>query len=211
MKVKTLVVGLMQANCYILECEETHNCVIIDPGGDAERILNYIKVNELTPTYIINTHGHIDHIAANNEIKGAGIKNSQPLLCIHEADADMIVNPQKNLSFLIGENFRSVKPDKLLHDGDTIASGTISLTVIHTPGHSPGSICLLASEYIFTGDLLFAGSIGRYDFPGSSYTSLLNSLKKVMTLRDDVIVFPGHGPSTTIGEERIYNPFMDLL
>lgn len=211
MKVETLVVGLMQANCYILVCEETHNCVIIDPGGDAERILNYIIANELTPTYIINTHGHIDHIGANNEIRKADIKNASQMLCIHEADADMIVNPQKNLSFLIGENFRSVKPDKLLQNGDTIESGTISLTVIHTPGHSPGSICLLTSEYIFTGDLLFAGSIGRYDFPGSSYTSLINSLKKVMMLSDDTIVFPGHGPSTTIGEERIYNPFVALL
>jgi hydroxyacylglutathione hydrolase len=204
MVVNTLTLGPMQANCYLLECEETLSAVVIDPGDDADVILNILEERKLNLELIINTHGHIDHIAANSDLK----KKTNAQLCIHELDADMIVNPQKNLSSFIGRAISSPPANKILEDGDILEAGMISLKVIHTPGHSPGSICLLADEAIFTGDLLFAGSIGRYDFPGSSYKQIINSLKKIMELDDNIEVYPGHGPITTIGEERNTNPFL---
>jgi glyoxylase-like metal-dependent hydrolase (beta-lactamase superfamily II) len=204
MIIRSLALGPMQANCYLLECEKTNSAVVIDPGGDTEEILNLIKKGNLELKAIINTHGHIDHIASNNDLK----KNSSAKLYIHKADADMITNPQKNLSFFIGEPFISVSADILLNDGDIIDIGEISLKVRHTPGHSSGSICLIADGVIFTGDLLFAGSIGRYDFPGSSYDQIMLSLKMIMELDNDIIVYSGHGPKTTIGEEKENNPFL---
>jgi glyoxylase-like metal-dependent hydrolase (beta-lactamase superfamily II) len=194
----------MQANCYLLECEETLSAVVIDPGDDADVILNILEERKLNLELIINTHGHVDHIAANSDLK----QKTNAQLCIHKLDADMIVNPQKNLSSFIGRAISSSPASKILKDGDILEAGMISLKVIHTPGHSPGSICLLTDEAIFTGDLLFAGSIGRYDFPGSSYEQIINSLKKIMELDDNIEVYPGHGPITTIGEERSTNPFL---
>jgi len=204
MLVNAIMVGSMQANCYILECEETKSCVIIDPGAEGDIIRHFIDDHGLDPELIVNTHAHVDHIAANSYLK----EKTSALLCIHIADADMLVNPQKNLSFFMGSAIYSPSPDRLLDDGEIVRAGSIELEVIHTPGHSPGSICLLSKDCIFTGDLLFAGGIGRYDFPGSSYNKLMNSLQKIMELDDNLIVYPGHGPSTTIGNERRANPFL---
>lgn len=204
MIVHTLTLGPMQANCYLLECEETHSAIVIDPGDDAEVILDILEKRKLNLEFIINTHGHIDHISANADLK----KKTSAKLYIHRLDADMIINPQKNLSSFIGRDISSPSADKILEDGDNLEVGTIILKVIHTPGHSPGSICLLADESVFTGDLLFAGSIGRYDFPGSSYNQIISSLKMIMELDDDLVVYSGHGPITTIGEERNTNPFI---
>ena len=204
MMIRTLSVGSMQANCYILGCEETGAAVVIDPGDEGARIISVINENELHLMLIVNTHGHIDHIVANRDLKE---ETSAPL-CIHSADADMLVNPQKNLSFFIGESVTSPEPDRLLADGDTLEAGTLRLKVMHTPGHSQGSICLLGDGHIFTGDLLFAGGIGRYDFPGSSYTDLMDSLRKVIALDKALVVYPGHGPATTIGDEQRTNPFL---
>jgi len=184
----------------------TRSAILIDPGSDAAAILSVISEHNLQLELIVNTHAHIDHIGANSDLKE---KTSAPL-CIHSADADMLVNPQENLSFFIGVPVSSPAPDRLLADGDTLEAGTLHLKVMHTPGHSPGSICLLGDGCIFTGDLLFAGGIGRYDFPGSSYTVLMDSLQKVMALDDDLLVYPGHGPTTTIGNERRMNPFLSL-
>ena len=206
MIVQTLSVGQMEANCYILECEETRAAVVIDPGSDAARILSIIGEHDLQLKLIVNTHAHVDHIAANSVLKE---KTSAPL-CIHLADADILVDPQRNLSFFVGAPVSSPVPDRLLEDGDVLEAGTLLLKVMHTPGHSPGSICLLGDKCIFTGDLLFAGGIGRYDFPGSSYATLMDSLQKVLTLDDDLVVYPGHGPTTTIGNERRTNPFLQL-
>jgi len=204
MMLHILSVGPMEANCYILGCGKTHSAMVIDPGSEAERILDVIKKHQLHPELIVNTHAHVDHIAANPELK----EKTSALLCIHKADADMLVNPQRNLSFFIGEVVSSPAPDRLLEDGDILQAGTISLKVIHTPGHSPGSISLLGDKCIFTGDLLFAGGIGRYDFPGSSYEMLMNSLQKIMQLDGDLLVYPGHGHATIIGHERDTNPFL---
>jgi hydroxyacylglutathione hydrolase len=208
MTIRTLIVGTMEANCYILECEETKAAIVIDPGDDVDEIIKVIEKNKLQTKFIVNTHAHVDHITGNSELK----KKTSALLCAHLEAADILVNPQRNLSFFIGEEIRSPKPDKLLSDGDALEAGTLNLKVIYTPGHSPDSICLLAGNCIFTGDLLFAGGIGRYDFPGSSYKVLMDSLKKIMTLDDRFVVYPGHGPETTIGDERKTNPFLvDLL
>lgn len=199
-----LVLGPMQANCYLLECEKTHLAIVIDPGGDADQILELLEEQNLKLEIIINTHGHIDHIEANTELK----EKTSAKLFIHSADAEMITNPQKNLSFFLGRPIKSPKPDGLLNDGDIIDVGEMSLKVIHTPGHSPGSICLLTDNVIFTGDLLFAGSIGRYDFPESSYDLIMDSLNNIIQLDDSLIVYPGHGAETTIGEEKETNPFL---
>jgi len=194
----------MQANCYVLGCEETRSALVIDPGDDAARIMRVINENELQLRFIVNTHGHVDHIVANEELK----EETSAQLCIHSADADMLEDPQKNLSFFVGAPAISPAADRILAHGDILEVGKLRLEVIHTPGHSQGSICLLGGDCIFTGDLLFAGGIGRYDFPGSSYEKLMDSLKKVMTLDDDLVVYPGHGPETTIGDERRANPFL---
>jgi len=207
MIVHTLTLGPMQANCYILECEKTKSAIVIDPGDEADEILDTIKNRGLKLEFIVNTHGHIDHISANGDL----IRKTSAKLCVHRLDADMIVNPQSNLSFFLGNPISSPPPDIILNDGDIIESGTIKLKVIHTPGHSPGSIVLLTDSAIFSGDLLFAGSIGRYDFPGSSYKQIMESLKKIIDLGDDLIVYPGHGFETTIGEEKETNPFLSEI
>ena len=180
MMIQEFSVGAMLSNCYILGCEETRSALVIDPGDEAARIIGFINENKLQLEFIVNTHGHVDHIVANEGLQAA----TSAQLCIHSADADMLVNPQKNLSFFIGTPVSSPAADRLLADEDVLEVGTLHIEVIHTPGHSPGSICLLGDGCIFTGDLLFAGGIGRYDFPGSSYEDLMNSLKKVMTLDD---------------------------
>ena len=194
----------MQANCYVLGCEETGSALVIDPGGDDARIMRVVNEDEFQLKFIVNTHGHVDHIAANEELKA----ETSAQLCIHSADADMLEDPQKNLSSFVGTPVISPEADRILAHGDILEVGKFSLEVIHTPGHSQGSICLLADDCIFTGDLLFAGGIGRYDFPGSSYDKLMDSLKKVMTLDDGLVVYSGHGPETTIGHERRTNPFL---
>lgn len=204
MSIKMLSVGPMQANCYIIECEETKSAMVVDPGDEGIRIAGDIKKRGLQLDFIVDTHGHVDHIAANKDL----VEEFSAPLCIHSADADMLVNPQLNLSFFIGVPVSSPKADKLLADGDILKVGNIELKVIHTPGHSPGSMCLLGDDFIITGDLLFAGGIGRYDFPGSSYEQLIDSLQKVISLDDDLVVYPGHGPATTIGDERRTNPFL---
>lgn len=204
MVIHMLSVGPMEANCYVLECEGTGAAIVIDPGADAERILSVIRKRELQVKLIVNTHGHVDHIAANSDLK----ENAPAPLCIHAADAEMLVSPEKNLSFFMGTPVSSPASDRLLANGDVLKAGTLHLEAMHTPGHSPGSVCLLGDSCIFTGDLLFAGGIGRYDFPGSSHAALINSLQKVMIQDDSLIVYPGHGPTTTIGDERRTNPFL---
>ena len=194
----------MQANCYILGCAETRSALVIDPGGDAARIMRVLNEDEFQLKFIVNTHGHVDHMAANEELKA----ETSAQLCIHSADADMLEDTQKNLSVFVGTPVTSPEADRILAHGDILEVGNLRLEVIHTPGHSQGSICLLGDDYIFTGDLLFAGGIGRYDFPGSSYEKLMDSLKKVMTLDDGLVVYSGHGPETTIGHERRTNPFL---
>ena len=205
MIIKTLAVGPIMANCFILGCEETLEAAVIDPGDEADRILQALAESSLTVKYIINTHGHFDHVGAN---KGLYEATGAPIL-IHPLDAPML-NQLSNSAAAWGLSAdNSPDPDRELNDGDKITFGNIVLTVIHTPGHTPGGISLHAGNDVFVGDTLFAGSIGRTDFPGGSFETLKESIQqKLFALDDSVRVFTGHGPSTTIGEERRMNPFV---
>jgi glyoxylase-like metal-dependent hydrolase (beta-lactamase superfamily II) len=192
MFLKRLVVGVLETNCYLISCKKTKKAAVIDPGGEDEvdLILNLLQKNNFDLKYIINTHGHIDHIAGNNLFKA----KTEALLLIHRLDADMLVNANKNFSSFMGKEICSPPADKLLEEGDEISLGTLNLIVIHTPGHTPGGISLVSNNIVFTGDTLF---------------DLIKSIKeKLLLLGDDKIIYPGHGPDSTIGEERRTNPYI---
>ena len=206
MKIIKMEVGSLGTNCYVVYDEATRDAAVIDPGGSADGIIAVLKKEKLTVKFIINTHGHADHVMANMRVKEA---TGAPIL-IHAADADMLTSGQRNLSAFIGGSVSCGPADRLLNDGDVLTvSEALTLTVIHTPGHTPGGICLLAGEVLFSGDTLFAESIGRTDFPGGSYRQLITAIKeRLMVLDDAVKVLPGHGPESTIGWERKMNPFI---
>jgi hydroxyacylglutathione hydrolase len=206
--VACVTVGLFEENCYIYACPETREAVIIDPGDEAERILETIQEHQLIPRYIINTHGHIDHICAIDEVSEV-----YPVpLAIHPADLPMYTD-ERNAT-LYGRTAPIVKrkPDILLQEGDRITFGTLTLDVLHTPGHSLGSVSLVSQPYcVFSGDTLFSRSIGRTDLPGGSYEQIEQSIRnKLYTLDDELVVFPGHGQPTTIVEEKYENPFVSI-
>lgn len=206
MILKGIEIGGMGVNCYIVGCEETKEVAVIDPGGSAPQILKVLNDENYKAVYIINTHGHIDHIGGNRGVKEAtGAK-----ILIHEDDAKMLTSSVANFSFLMGSKVTSPAADQFLAEGDIVKIGnTLELEVIHTPGHSPGGICLKVGDQIFVGDTLFQGSIGRTDFPGGSHDLLIaNIKKKLLCYEDQVIAYPGHGPATTIGFERKHNPFL---
>lgn len=198
--------GSLATNCYIIGCPDTKEAVVVDPGWDGEDIINILEEENLTLKYIINTHGHGDHIGANGQLK----EYSGAEILIHQADAAMLTDPQKNLSAAFSEKVVSPHADRFLQEGDVINVGTsVTLKVLHTPGHTPGGICLKGSNFILTGDTLFAGSIGRTDFPGGSFEELISSIKnKLFSLEGDYIIYPGHGPSSTLEKERTGNPFI---
>lgn len=206
MLVKCLAVGALAANCYLVWCEKTKDGLVIDPGGEGERILAEIHKESLHVKYIINTHGHIDHIAANEQVKEA----TGARLAIHMDDLPLLDDPFQNLSLYMGREYHCSPPELTVREGDEIAVGNdVKLTVLHTPGHTRGGISLKAPGAIFTGDTLFAESVGRTDFPGGSFNDLVASIKnKILTCDDDWVVYPGHGPATTVGHERVHNPFL---
>lgn len=205
MKIIKLEVGQLGANCYIVYCEKTLQGAVIDPGGNGKEIIGILKRNNIKLVCILNTHGHADHITANDEIKEA---TGAPVF-IHSADAKMLTSAQENLSAYIGNNFVCKPADRLLNDGEIIIVGDIQFQVIHTPGHTPGGVCFKANDTVFCGDTLFQQSIGRTDFPGGSHSQLINSIKnRLLVLADHTIVLPGHGDTTTIGDERHTNPFI---
>jgi len=199
-----LVVGPIQANCYIVGCERTKQAAVIDPGGDVDRILTALAKDGLRCVYIINTHGHFDHTAGNKRLKEV----TGAELLIHREDAPMIVQQGASGGMWGMSIENSPPPDRYVGEGDVISFGDISLRVIHTPGHSSGGISLAVDGAVFVGDTLFQGSIGRTDFPGGDYEGLIRNVReKIFSLGDNTVVFPGHGPKTTVGQERKTNPF----
>jgi len=205
--VEQIVVGPVATNCYVVADREEGVGAVIDPGEEPTKIMDVVNRLSVQIAYIINTHGHIDHIGANGSIKEL---TGAPIM-IHGADAGMLTSAVHNLSTLMGCEITSPDADRILGEGDTIMFGDVKLEVAHTPGHSPGSICLLGDGLVFSGDTMFFDSIGRTDFPGSSYEDIMNSIREVLIpLNDDVTVYPGHGPWGRMGEIRAVNPFLCL-
>ncbi|EEG77601.1 MBL fold metallo-hydrolase [Dethiobacter alkaliphilus] len=204
MLLKRMEVGSFAANCYLLACDETKEGVVVDPGADARRILKMVEDNQVNVKYIINTHGHVDHVGANEEVREA---LGAPIL-IHEADGEMCKKPHASLSTFLGKKTLA-EPDRLIKGKDTFTVGNLTIEVIETPGHTKGCVTLLVDGKLFTGDTLFAGSIGRTDLPGGSFDEIIRSIKeKLLVFPDETPVFPGHGPESTIGDEKQYNPFL---
>ena len=201
MILEKIVVGPMQANCYILGSATTADALVVDPGAEPEKIKARLESLGLKASCVVNTHGHIDHIGANSAFEAP--------VYIHRLDADFLNDPRLNLSAMLGLSVTVSNPVRLLDDGQKLEVGDVNLEAIHTPGHTPGGICLNAGKFCLTGDTLFAQGVGRTDLPNASERVLLNSIrKKLMTLPDELVIYPGHGPSSTIGEERESNPFI---
>lgn len=207
MIIEIIPVGPLSVNCMVLGCETTREGVVIDPGGDVERIEQVVTRHGLTVVAVLNTHGHFDHVGGNRRatsIFGA------PLM-IHQADMPLLGRAAEvaRMYGIAAEN--SPEPDSFLEDGQQIVFGNHCLRVIHTPGHTQGGCCLYleAEKVLISGDTLFADSIGRTDLPGGSHEQLIESIRtRLMVLPDDVTIYPGHGPETTIGHEKRHNPYL---
>jgi hydroxyacylglutathione hydrolase len=212
-KISTFVLGDYQTNCYVVSPtlgpagNGLQPCWIVDCGLEPDEMLDWIADNRLQPRGLVLTHSHLDHIAGVD--RALSRFGAMPLY-IHRAEAGFCSDPMLNLSALIGLDISCTEPDHILNDGDQIDMVGTTWRVMHTPGHSPGGICLIHDEsrQALVGDTLFAGSIGRFDFPTSSADDLRRSIARIMELSDDFTVHPGHGPSTTIGGERRTNPYV---
>ena len=208
MHIHQMTVGMLQVCCYILTCEATREAVIIDPGGEDEQVIAYCDGNDLRVRYLVATHGHPDHVCGNGPLK----KAFGAQIVMHTDDALFFWQQQAREYFSMLGLPESPKPDRLVADGDTIAFGQERLQVLHTPGHTPGGICLYSAPNCFTGDTLFAGGVGRTDFPGGSTPALAQSIRsRLLTLPPETIVWPGHGYGglrSTIGDEARENPFL---
>lgn len=208
MIIHQLTVGSMSVCCYVVGCEETRQCCIIDPGGDEEKILSLCDREGLGIEAVICTHGHPDHVCGNARIRKA---TGAPII-MHEADAEFFARPDVVGYFSMLGLPASPPADRTVIGGERISIGNISLEVIHTPGHTPGGICLYAAPHLFTGDTLFAGGVGRTDFPGGDTKQLLAMIReKILSLPAETVVWPGHGyggEHSTVGEEAVSNPFL---
>ncbi|HUT07583.1 MAG TPA: MBL fold metallo-hydrolase [Candidatus Latescibacteria bacterium] len=205
MKYELVIVGALETNCYLVYCDETRACAVIDPGADPEKIIASLTDLELKPVIVLNTHGHVDHIGGNSDI----VRKYGVPLAMHAADTGMLqVSDYIELSLLLGAR-NSPEPDRLLAEGDDVSFGRASLRVIHLPGHTPGSVGFVAGGILFSGDTLFCGGVGRTDLPGGSWKDLERSIReRILTLPEETIVLPGHGPWTTVEQERDSNPFL---
>ncbi len=203
-KIHSLVVGRLQTNCFIVQSQA--EAIIVDPGDEPERILRFIKDINATPTRIVATHTHFDHVLGVDGVR----KATKTPFMIHRDDLPMLESMQSRVRQFMG--FESPPPPKVdgyLKDGELLKLGDETIRVLHTPGHSPGSISLVGDGYVLTGDALFNQSIGRTDLPGGDLNTLVRSImERLFKLEDDTTVYPGHGPETTIGDEKLANPFV---
>lgn len=206
MIVVTLPVGLIQTNCYIAACPETKEGAVIDPGGDPQQILAEVERHGLSIKYVLNTHAHFDHTDAN----GAIVRATGATLALHPQDLPLLKASGGAALFGLQAD-PSPLPELELHDGDELEVGTLRFKVLYTPGHTPGHVCFYeeARGVLFDGDVLFARSIGRTDLPGGDYRQMMDSIQRVLfALPDDTVVYSGHGPATTIGDEKRLNPWL---
>jgi glyoxylase-like metal-dependent hydrolase (beta-lactamase superfamily II) len=207
MIIKNLIVGNLEENCYIVSDEKTKEAMVIDPGDEPDRIVDEIKQNDLKVNYIICTHAHFDHIGAVGDIKNeTGAK-----VMMHKADVELYENARDQAAIWGIHIDELPSPDVFIAEGDSVKVGGMVFHVIHTPGHSPGGICLYGEGVVFTGDTLFQGSVGRTDFHGGDIAQLKESFRRLLELPDETKVFSGHGQETTIGIERKENFFLDEL
>ncbi len=207
MIIKTLAVGPFAANCYVVGSPETRQGMLIDPGAEDKAILKTVQQTGLTISVIVITHSHMDHVGALRKVQ----EKTDAQFAVHEAEKGFLFStPMRMLTSLGVSPVKSPpRPDRLLRDGDSIEVGDLRFEVLHTPGHSSGGICLSGHGVVFSGDTLFNSGIGRTDFPGMSHERLITSIRqKLMVLPDETVVYPGHGPPTTIGDERRGNPFL---
>lgn len=206
MKIKTFIVGYLETNCYLV-WDQTNNAFVIDPGFVKDDILElfiqFVHDNNLNIKYIVNTHGHADHILCNSFLKN----KYNAKICVHKKDASMLVNTVLNLSKSFDETITSLPADILFEDGDDFCVGNMKFKIVSTPGHTQGGICLVTDKVMFTGDTLFNGSIGRTDLPNSSDIDMKNSLEILKKFDPEIIIYPGHGQRSSLKEEFFSNPF----
>jgi hydroxyacylglutathione hydrolase len=203
---RTLAIVPIGTNCYLVASEQTRDGMVIDPAGDAPRILNNIRELNLKIGLVVITHTHGDHIGAIRQV----VENTGASFAVHTAEAETLQNSDNSRFTAMDPTFQKPPPpDRLLKDGDFLVVGDLKFQVLHTPGHSPGGICIAGYGVVFSGDALFNGSIGRTDGPSGDSDLLISSIRaKLLVLPDQTLVLPGHGPKTTIGQERRNNPFL---
>ena len=205
MILESLPTGPLQVNCYVVACGVTRQAAVIDPGGDVAQILALLKQHDLQVVMVINTHGHFDHIGGNRQLLAATGAD----LLLHQADLQLLASSADHAAAFGLPAETSPAPQRLLEGGERLQLGELLVDVLHTPGHTPGGICLLINDQVIVGDTLFAGSIGRTDLPGGDHQTLIESIReKLLVLPDETVAHPGHGPSTSIGREKLYNPFL---
>lgn len=207
MIIKSLVVGQLEENCFIIGDKRTKKAIVIDPGDEPDRIMELIRDNSLDVRYIICTHAHFDHVGAVTDIK----KETGARIVVHNDELELYHGARDQAIFWGYELDSLPEPDMMVKDGDEIKVGSLVFKVLHTPGHSPGSICLLGEGIVITGDTLFAGSVGRTDFYGGDTDKLRNSFERLMLLPPETRVLAGHGPNSTIGRESSGNYFLNLF
>jgi hydroxyacylglutathione hydrolase len=208
MIIRNLVVGHLETNCFVIADKRTKEALLVDPGDEPDRILDLISEDNLLLKYIVCTHAHFDHVGAIPELKN----KTNATIVIHHDELDIYKHTREQAATLWGFELKPLpEPDVFVSEGDKLEVGDLKFRVLHTPGHSPGSICLYGEGVVITGDTLFAGSVGRTDLFGGNIDKLKSSFRKLMALGDKIRVFPGHGPQSTIGKERMNNfPYSEM-